>query len=133
MHVEIDLEINPPSPLFNNLSTNHWKNVMLPCFLAVMFITFSLEVTSIILSKQIRFDQTINSTSICKYTEDFQLSETNKLKLCVMEETLQIEIERFKQPSGSRTSKPLLLSDKEWNKLKSISNEYLLICNVIII
>ena len=127
MYVEIDLEINPPSRLFDNLSTNHRKNVMLLCFLTVVFITFSLEVTSIILSEQIRFDQTINSTSICKYTEDFQLSETNKLKLCVMEETLQIEIDRFKQPSGSRTSKPLLLSDKEWNKLKSISNEYLLI------
>ena len=58
------------------------------CLLAVIFLAFSQEVTSTIITEKIYLGQAVNSTSFCVYTEDFQLSESNKLTLCVKKKTL---------------------------------------------
>ena len=126
MDIESDLDTSAQSFTSDNASSNGNKRTMFKmCLLAVIFLAFSLEVTSIIITEKIYLGQALNSTSFCLYTEDFQLSESNKLTLCVKEKTLHIEIDRLF--IGSKTSQSLWLSDEEWNKFKSISNEYLLI------
>ena len=123
MDIEIDLDISSENFRSDNASNVRKEDILKLGLFAFIFLTFSLEVTSIIISEQIYLGQNINSTSFCEYMEDFQLSENNKLTLCVKEKTIHIEIDRFN--IGAKGS--VWLSDEEWNKFKSISNEYLLI------
>ena len=91
--------------------------------LTFIFLTFSLEVTSIIITEQVYLAQAINSTSLCEYTEDFQLSESNKLTLCVKEKKIHIEVDRFNISEEAT----LWLNDEDWNEFKRIFVTYLMI------
>ena len=115
-------------PVSANRSRPNWvrknKSIISFCVTFTIFVTISLEVTTILLNARSSANHTAEWTIWCQHTDRLRLSDQNSVTICIQEKSINIEMTRFDSNSNHDGT---WFNDEEWRKIKDVSNRYLLI------
>ena len=97
------------------------KSIIPFCVTFTIFVTISLEVTTILLNARSSSNHTAEWMIWCQYTDRLRLSDQNSVMICIQEKSINIEMTRFDSNSNLDGT---WFNDEEWRKIKDVSNRY---------